>query len=265
MTMAFDEHVATGRAPLLEGKVAVITGVGAGIGRAAARLFQAAGATVVGNERDAGRASKVAEELGIEVVVGDVTEQAAVDALTAAALDRHGRIDVVYNNAGVGLVSDIPHPAHLITDATYDLTLDVNLRATFLVCRSVLPHMLERGGAIVNASSIYGVISSEGSLAYAASKASVLGLTRSIACDYASHRIRCNAICPGFIDTNMPADFAAKQEDPEQTVATIREAHLLKRMGLPEEIAATAAWLCSDAATFITGAAILADGGYTAI
>jgi NAD(P)-dependent dehydrogenase (short-subunit alcohol dehydrogenase family) len=263
--MGFDETVATGQAPLLHDKVAVITGVGSGIGRAALRLFQAAGATVIGCDRNPDTARSAAEEFGVDVLPGDVTKQADVDHLIQAAVDRYGKIDVLYNNAGVGLVSDVAHVAHEITDETFDTTVDINLRGTFLVCRSALPHMLSDGGAIVNVSSIYGVISSAGSLSYAAAKAGVLGLTRSIACDYAAYGIRCNAVCPGFVDTDMPADYVAKQASPAETAAAIRDAHLLKRLARPEEIAATALWLCSDAATFITGSTILADGGYTAL
>ncbi|OJU80839.1 MAG: hypothetical protein BGO11_19790 [Solirubrobacterales bacterium 70-9] len=263
--MAFDEAVATGQAPLLQGKVAVITGVGSGIGRAALRMFQSAGATVVGCDRNPESATAVREEESAEVLVGDVTNQADVDELIRTTVAAHGRIDALYNNAGVGLLADRPDLTHEVTDGDFDKTLDINLRGTFLMCRSAIPHMSEAGGAIVNASSIYGLISSEGSLAYAASKAGVLGLTRTIASEYATDGIRCNAICPGFIDTPMPAGFIGKQEDPERVAAEIEGAHLLKRLGRPEEIAATALWLCSDAATFITGAAIVADGGYTAI
>jgi NAD(P)-dependent dehydrogenase (short-subunit alcohol dehydrogenase family) len=263
--MAFDEAVATGQAPLLHDKVAVITGVGAGIGRSAARLFQAAGAQVVGSDLDSELGPACADELGIEVCLGDVTNQNDIDALIQTAIDQYGRIDILFNNAGVGILSDGPVPVHETTDAIFDRTLAVNLRGTFLACRSVLPHMMAKGGAIVNAASIFGLVTGAGTLSYSTSKAAVLGLTRTIAVDYAEHGVRCNALCPGFIHTQMVTDLLDTVEDPESTLKTLREAHPVKRLGQPDEVAAAALWLCSDAASFVTGAAILVDGGYTAV
>jgi NAD(P)-dependent dehydrogenase (short-subunit alcohol dehydrogenase family) len=162
--MAFDEAVATGQVPLLHDKVAVITGVGAGIGRSAARLFQAAGAQVVGSDIDSKLGRACADELGIEVCSGDVTNQHDVDALIQTAIDRYGRIDILYNNAGVGILSDGTVPVHETTDAVFDRTLAVNLRGTFLASRSVLPHMMAKGGAIVNAASIFALVTGAGTV-----------------------------------------------------------------------------------------------------
>ena len=253
MTFAFDPAAATGEKRMLEGKVAVITGIGTGIGRAASELFARAGATVVGCDLDADG----------DVLAVDVTVEDDVRRLMNVAIERHGRIDVLYNNAGVGTIRETPVPLHETEDWVWERTIDVNLRGTFLVSRAALPHMLDNGGAIVNVSSVYGLVAGVAAPSYAASKAGVIGLTRAIAVDYARYGIRANAICPGFTATAMVLDYVAKLDDPSSARAEIDGAHLVGRLGLPDEIAAAALWLSSDAASFVTGAVLTVDGGYT--
>lgn len=250
----FDARVATGERPPLEGKVALITGAANGIGKAAVALFRRAGAQVVACDRVGGD--------GVEAA--DVTAAADMERVAALAVERHGRLDVVFTCAGVGTIRDEPAGVHLTEDWVWDTTLDVNLTGTFLTCRAALPHLIAAGGgSIVTVSSIYGLITGPGSPAYAASKAGVLGLTRALATDYAAHDIRANALCPGFCGTDMVFGYVGKLPDPAAALREIEATHLLDRLGLPEEIAAAALWLASDAATFVTGAAIPVDGGYT--
>lgn len=251
----FDARSATGERPPLEGKVALVTGAANGIGRAAVELFTRAGAEVVGCDLRAGA--------GVEAA--DATSTADMERVAALAMERHGALDVVFACAGVGTIRDEPAGVHLTEDWVWDRTIDVNLKGTFVTARAALPHMLAagRGGSIVTVASVYGLITGPGSPSYAASKAGVIGLTRSLAVDYAPHGIRANALCPGFCGTDMVFGYLEKFDDPAAARREVESAHLLDRLGLPEEIAAAALWLASDAATFMTGAAIPVDGGYT--
>lgn len=252
--MRFDALAATGRRPLLEGKVAVLTGAAEGIGRAAAALFAQAGAEVV--------ACDLAESSG--VIAADVRSAEDMERVMRTALERHGRIDILYNNAGVGTIRATPAPLHETEDEIWDRTLDVNLRGTFVATRAALPYMLERGGSIVNVASVYALAAGPAAPSYIASKGGVLALTRSVALDYASHGIRCNVICPGFTETRMVLEYIEKLDDPVAARAEVDGAHPVGRLARPEEIAAAAAWLASDAASFVTGAVLAVDGGYTA-
>jgi NAD(P)-dependent dehydrogenase (short-subunit alcohol dehydrogenase family) len=252
--MAFDAEAAAGRKPLLEGKVAVVTGARSGIGRAALRLFAAAGAHVVGCDL---------ESEG-EVVAGDVTSPADMERVLGEAAERQGRIDVLYNNAGVGTIRETPAPLHETEDWVWERTIDVNLRGTFVSTRAALPHMLEHGGSIVNAASIYGLAGGAAAPSYCASKGGVIALTRSIAVDYAERGIRANVICPGFTETRMVTSYLDRLDDPATARAELEAAHPLGRLASAEEVAAAALWLASDAASFVTGAVVTVDGGYTA-
>ena len=251
----FDARVATGERPPLEGKVALITGAANGIGRAAVELFTRAGARVVGCDLRGGEAGGVEQ--------ADATSTADMERVAALAVERYGRLDAVFTCAGVGTIRDEPAGVHLTEDWVWEQTLAVNLTGTFVTCRAALPHMLAGGGSIVTVASIYGLITGPGSPAYAASKAGVLGLTRALAVDYAAQGIRANALCPGFCGTDMVFGYLDKLDDPAAARREVEALHLLDRLGLPEEIAAAALWLASDAASFMTGAAIPVDGGYT--
>jgi NAD(P)-dependent dehydrogenase (short-subunit alcohol dehydrogenase family) len=226
-------------------KVALVTGGARGIGLAIADAFRAAGAAVVVLDR---------EPADVE---GDVTRAEDVERAVAAAVERHGGLDWAVNNAGITLHQKLR--AHEIGVEDWRRVLDVDLTGVFLSMRAEIPAMLERGGgAIVNISSVAGLVgSSAADAAYGAAKHGVIGLTKTAALDYATAGIRVNALCPGAVDTAMTADATHMAE-------FFRTANPIGRMGRPTEIAAAALWLCSDAASFVTGAALPVDGGYVA-
>jgi NAD(P)-dependent dehydrogenase (short-subunit alcohol dehydrogenase family) len=248
----------------LADRVALITGSASGIGSACALRFAREGAVVVGldsaGEGDERWREAVRVAPAAHAYPADVREEGSVAAAIAAALARFGRLDVVVNSAGVAGGG----PVHLLPVEEWDRVLGVNLKGTFLVCKHVLPAMMEqRRGSIVNIASIEGLEASEGGSAYNASKAGVILLTRNMAMDYARVGVRVNAVCPGFVDTPM---FRQVMDLPglEPYRARIVEAHQLGRTGTPEEIASAALFLASDEASFVTGHALVVDGGFTA-
>jgi NAD(P)-dependent dehydrogenase (short-subunit alcohol dehydrogenase family) len=239
-------------------KVALVTGGGRGIGRATALALAGVGASVVVLDRDGAAAEETARLAGEgAAVVGDVTRSEDLERAVAVARERWGGLDWAVNNAGITLHRKLR--AHEIDEADWRRILDVNLTGVFLAMRAEMPALLERGGgAIVNISSVAGLVgSSAADAAYAASKHGIVGLTKTAALDYATAGIRVNAICPGPVNTPMVAD-AANMED------FFTRASPMERIAEPEEIAAAAVWLCSEAASFVTGAAIPVDGGYVA-
>lgn len=248
----------------LQGKVAFITGAGSGIGSACARRFAREGAAIFGFDVDETPDDrwKEAAELApmASFAIGDVRSEESVRAAVGAARETAGRIDVVVNSAGVAGGG----PVHLVPLEEWDRVLDINLKGTFLVCKHVLPIMLDQcSGSIVNIASIEGLEASEGGSAYNASKAGVVLLTRNMAMDYGRKGIRVNAICPGFIDTPLFSeviDLPGMEGYREKVTA----AHQLGRAGQPEEIANAALFLASDEASFVTGHAMVVDGGFTA-
>jgi NAD(P)-dependent dehydrogenase (short-subunit alcohol dehydrogenase family) len=261
---SFDADVATGRRPLLHGKVAVVTGAASGIGRCATDLFTAAGATIAAFDRD--ERGLAALDGDVLAVAGDVTSNEDVAAFVAAVLERHGRIDVLLNSAGVGTLADVPQEIPDTPDDIWDRTLGVNLSGTFRVSRAVIPAMAAGGGgAIVNLASVLALGGLAGAVSYSASKGGVIAITRTMALEGASLGIRANVLAPGFIETPMVTDYLSKLEDPAQARLDGEAAHLLGRLGQPEEVAAAALWLASDAASFVTGAVLPVDGGYLAI
>jgi NAD(P)-dependent dehydrogenase (short-subunit alcohol dehydrogenase family) len=248
--------------PQLEGKVALITGAGTGIGAATARLFAHRGARPVlfGLRSDA--LTELGRELAAPVVEGDVTVLDDVERATETG-EGLGGIDILVNGAGIMLVDDVA----TLDLSGWDLSMAVNLTGTMLACRAVLPAMVaRRRGSIVNIASIAAFNASEGSASYAASKAGVVGLTRSIAYKYGPDGVRSNCLCPGWTRTPMSIkemdDLAIKNgTTPEEEFENLTRRISLRRVAEPLEIAACVAFLASDEASFVTGATLVADGG----
>ena len=247
----------------LNGKVAFVTGAASGIGRATALAFTSEGANVVVADIDQRRNQdtvRMIEDLGgqAHAVNCDVTRGEDVQSALTQTVQRFGRLNYAFNNAGA---EQQPKPTAEITEEEWDRIITINLRSVFLCLKYEIPLMLQHGGgAIVNASSGAGIKVFGRGAAYAAAKHGVVGLTKDAALDYASSNIRINAICPGIIDTEMMDRFTGGA--PEERDRVIAQ-EPIGRMGRPDEIAATVVWLCSDAASFITGHAMVADGGQT--
>jgi len=245
------------------GKVAFVTGAANGIGRATALAFAREGANVVVadvSEEGNQETSRKIEELGARALAVrcDVSRAEEVKAALNKALEAFGRVDFAFNNAGV----EQPITATSeITEEEWNRIIRINLSGVFLCMKYEIPLMLKQGGgAIVNTASGAGVKGFAGQAAYAAAKHGVVGLTKSAALDYAAQNIRVNAVCPGIIATPMMDRFTGGTHEGEQRVIAQEP---IGRMGKPEEIAATVVWLCSDAAAFVIGHAMVVDGGQT--
>ncbi len=251
----------------LAGKVALITGGGTGIGSATARLFAQEGASVVVTGRRAEPIAAVASEIGGVAVAGDTSDPAHPSEAVATAVRSFGGLDVVVANAGVGLGGS----AAEVTDEQWGTTIDINLTGQLYLIRAALPRMIERGGgSIVVVSSVSALVADNGSAAYVASKAGLVGLMRSVAVDYGPLGIRANAVLPGWVRTPMAdrsmEELAARDGVTlEAAYASATSEAPLRRAGEPEEIAACCAFLASDEASFVTGASLVADGGATSV
>ena len=249
-----------------EDRVVILTGAASGIGKAAATLFAGEGAMVCLLDIDRKGIEKTANDilhqggkaLPLEC---DVTHEEKVSDVVAQALQHVGRIDVLCNNAGIEFSKSL-----ICTEEDeWDRVLAVNLKGMFLLSKHVVPHMMDSGGgAVVNTSSISGLLGWPDSSAYCASKGGVVQLTREMAVEYGPHNIRVNCICPGTTETPMIDRLLGLESDPEGTARSIRAMHPLGRFAQPEEIARAMLFLASEEASFVTGAVLPVDGGYTA-
>jgi 3-oxoacyl-[acyl-carrier protein] reductase len=232
----------------LKDKVVIVTGGGAGIGRATAAAFEREGA------------SAVVWDVGLEPGI-DVTDRGSVEAAVAAVMAQHGRIDVLVNNAGILRDAQLVkykdgEITGMMEDETFDSVINVNLRAVFICTRAVVPHMIKAGrGVVLNASSIVGLYGNFGQTNYAATKAGVISFTRTWARELGKYGIRVNAVAPGFIGTEMVRAM------PQKVVDSMIAHTPLARLGEPDDIANAYVWLASDAAAFVHGAVLSVDGG----
>jgi NAD(P)-dependent dehydrogenase (short-subunit alcohol dehydrogenase family) len=252
----------------LTGKVALITGAASGIGRATALLFAREGARIVVADRDLPGSQQTVSQiiaLGGEAsaVQVDVTEAAQVEAAVQAALDKYGQLDILFNNAGTGeTVTSIVD----LSEAEWDRVVAVNLKGVFLGIKYGAAAMLKagRGGSIINTASVAGVVGFAGHAAYSASKAACLHLSKTAALEFARANIRVNALAPAFTATPMVEDLVSASRDPERARKKLAQVIPLGRLGQAEEIANAALFLASDESSFVTGTALILDGGLTA-
>jgi NAD(P)-dependent dehydrogenase (short-subunit alcohol dehydrogenase family) len=249
----------------LTGKVAVITGAASGIGRATARIFASEGARLMLGDRDEAGVRQVAAEIGSDAADAlrtDVTSGADVQRLVDAAVARYGKLDIIFNNAGVGMPGSILDR----TEEDFDRVVSVNLKGVFPGCKYALPHLLANpdGGAIVNMSANGGLIGRPGDPLYVATKHGVMGLTKSLALAYADRRIRVNALCPGPIDTPMIWEGFEEGMDREAFIRRAVSSCPTPRMASPDEVARAALFLASDEASFVSGVGLAVDGAKAA-
>lgn len=256
---------------VLDGRVAIVTGGGWGIGRAISLAMGAAGARVAVADVNVPRGEEAATLIraagGDAIFIPcDVADAEQVQAMVAQTVDHFGGLDVLVNNAGI---PGEGAPAHEVDIASWDRVISVNLRGPFVCAKFAIPHLIKSGrGAIVNIASTFGMIGAHGAPAYGASKGGVITLTKQLAVDYGPHGLRVNAICPGYIDTDMDdrrtrmtAEAAAANLAAREAAAALQP---LGRQGDPSEIAQVAVFLASDGASFMTGAIVPVDGGCTA-
>lgn len=244
----------------LDGRVAVVTGAAGRIGRATCVALLADGAKVIASDVDKRGLAATAEVLGagVHTVAVDLTDRTAIRAMIDGVVDRHGRLDILVNN---GAVLDPGGPILDCTDELLDLTLAVNVVGTFVATQAAVAHMVRAGGgAIVNVTSVLGIVGAAEFSSYAVSKGAIVQLTRQVAVDYAARGVRCNAVAPGTVA--LAEQVAMLDTDPRWS--QWRHAHPVGRFGMPEEVASVIAFLVSDAATFVHGAVWTVDGGFTA-
>jgi len=248
----------------LDGKVCVITGAGSGIGRASALLFATEGGRIVVGDIDMDAAQRTASEIEHEgghawASQVDVTDEPATKAFAAEVVEREGRVDVLFNNAGIAGVGDV-----LETDPDlFDRVMRVNVRGVYLMSRAIVPYMIEgKAGSIINMSSCIAEIGLARRVSYAASKGAVLAMTKSMQVDLAPHGIRVNALLPGTILTPFVERYLKESyADPEEGLASIRKRQLSNDLGRPEDVASAALYLASDESRFVMASGLIVDGG----
>jgi len=248
----------------LQGKIGIVTGAGSGIGRACAIALAREGARValVGRRKD--RVEEVAREIGDSAfaISADVSDTSEISRLLDQTATHFGGLSFLLNNAGVLHIGN----AEQITEAQWDHTFQVNVRAVWLLSRAALPHLRKAGGgSIINMASTLGVVGAPNRAAYAPSKGAVLLLTKCMAIDHGHENIRVNAICPSFVETDLTAAVIAQTPDPAAVRRERTTAHPIGRLGRPEDVAGLAVYLASDESSWVTGAALPVDGGYLAV
>lgn len=250
----------------LQGKVALITGSGSGIGQSSALLFAKEGAKVIVNDLDKEKGEETVsliQEQGGEAVFeqADVTDSGAVETMIDKVMKRFGRIDVLFNNAGISGVG----PLHEVEPEQWDKVMKVNINGVYLPCKFVLPYMMEqKSGCIINMSSCIAEIGLANRASYAATKGAILALTKSMQVDYASYHIRVNALLPGTILTPFVENYLkTSYDDPEAAIESLKKRQLSGYMGRPHDVAQAALFLASDESKFMMGSPIYIDGGAT--
>ncbi|MEL6470002.1 MAG: glucose 1-dehydrogenase [Cyanobacteria bacterium J06623_4] len=250
----------------LQDKACVVTGAGSGIGKASAERLAEEGAKVLCVDIDAESVSSTVKGIqangGVaDAFTADISDPAKASEFVQGCVERYGRIDVLVNNAGVNL----PCLFHEATDELIDRTLNVNVKGTMYASRAAIPHMLKQGkGAIVNLSSVNGLVSEPYLTVYSASKGAIVMLTRGIALDYAKQNIRCNCICPGWVDTPINYAHAEMIGGLDKVYESLDIVQPIGRPGEPREIANLVLFLASDESSLMTGSVVTADGGMTA-
>ena len=250
---------------MLKEKVAIVTGAGSGIGKATAEYFAQQGAKVVAVDWNAAAGGKTVEGIvsggGAAVFChADVSKAAQVEAMVAAAVDHFGRVDILVNNAAIQILARLVET----TEEDWDRTHSVNLKGVFLGCKYAIPAMRKGGGgAIVNIASVLGIVADPDLAAYCAAKGGVISLTRVAALTYGVDGIRVNCICPGDVETPLVEDYFNKDPDPAKLRQEIYSKYALRRIAAPNEVAKVAAFLASSQSSFMTGSAVVMDGGLT--
>jgi NAD(P)-dependent dehydrogenase (short-subunit alcohol dehydrogenase family) len=248
----------------LQGKVAIVTGAGTGIGRACALAMTREGArlALAGRRRD--KLQDLAKEIGNSAIpiAADVSKKADIEKLIARTLAELGGINILLNNAGVLHVGNVEQ----ITEEQWDQTFNVNVRGLWLLSRAVLPHLRKvGGGSIINVASVLGINGARNRASYAPSKGAVVLLTKCMAIDHGHENIRVNAICPSFVETDLTAAVLSTAPDPQAVRRERIAVHPIGRLGRPEDIAGLAVYLASDESSWVTGSVFPVDGGYLAV
>lgn len=250
----------------LKNKIAVITGAGSGIGAAIATAMAQHGAKVYIAERDEKGGQAMAEKIRTSGAFAsflqlDVADESGCSAVASQIHNESGPVDILVNNAGIGAVGNV-----LTTkEEDLDRLWRVNVKGVMYMTQAFLPAMVERtSGSIINIASIGGIVGVKDRFAYCATKFAVVGMTKCVAIDFAQSKVRCNAICPGRVETPWVSQRISEYPDPKKAYEEMAATQALRRMGTPEEVAAAAVYLASDEAAFVTGSALILDGGWTA-